>query len=156
MNTTAGYMINNARPGEGIWTDVDKSRTVRVKVVDKPKAIEAEENTGGYDSDDFELTEDDFGFDLEFDNKDEESENDFELDLDTEEEYFEELFEEEEINPLDYLQKVKVKKRRLVSAAHGIIFTTFEKIAMVAGGVAVVAAAAVLVIFIIKKKKKAK
>lgn len=39
MNTTAGYMINNARPGEGIWTDVDKSRTVRVKVVDKPKNI---------------------------------------------------------------------------------------------------------------------
>ena len=39
INMTSGYMINNARPGEGVWTDVEKSTKVRVKVVDSPSDI---------------------------------------------------------------------------------------------------------------------
>ncbi len=143
--------------GIGGWGLLDVSD---IQVVDKQPIKVAEDGSGDFD-DLLDFTEQDFGFDFEFDNVEQEetpNENlDFEFEADEDLSYETDEEEvEEEINPLDYLQKVKVKKRRLVSSAHGIIFTTFEKIAMIAGGVAAVGAVTFLVIFIIKKSKKRK
>lgn len=112
------------------------------KVVAKPALLNSGEEDLGYEDGDIEEAED-FGFEFDFDNRDEE----FEMET-------QDTAEKEEINPLDYLNKVKVKKRRLVSAAHGIIFTTLEIVGMIAGGVAVLAGATFLAIFLIKKRKK--
>lgn len=112
------------------------------KVVAKPPLKGSEDGDSAYEDGDYEEYED-FGFEFNFDNVDQEFE------LETEE-------VKEEIDPLDYLNKVKVKKRRLVSAAHGIIFTKLEIAGMIAGGIAVLGAVTFLTIFLVKKRKKKK
>lgn len=132
MKTNAGQDLRYCFGGKGCLG------IENAKVVDKPPLIGSGDGDTTYEDGDYEESQD-FGFEFEFDNIDQ----DFEL-------------ESEEINPLDYLNKVKVKKRRLVSAAHGIIFTKLEIAGMIAGGVAVLGAATFLAIFLIKKRKKKK
>lgn len=127
-----------------------------IRVVDKQPVKGTDSSDEDYADGDFIFGDVDFGFEFEFDNVENENvDTDFEFDFNEDSNY--ESEEENtvmEINPLDYLQKVKVKKRRLVSPAHGMIFTTFEKVAMVAGAVVAVGAITLLVVLIIKKSKK--
>ena len=75
---------------------------------------------------------------------------------------YEEIFEsdepevEAEKDPYEGMMQVKITERKLIKKGHGIIFTLFEKIAMIAGAVAVIGGLIFATVFLIKKARKKK
>lgn len=107
--------------------------------------------------------DDDYGFDFSgdsnyFDDLDDFGEFDFGDDFSDSEYEYEET-DDGEIEETANTRTARVRKRRLVSAGHGWIFTKLEIAAMIAGGVLVLAGVTVAVVVVVrnvKKKKKIK
>ena len=121
-----------------------------IRIVNKPPiaALDDDEDNGGGSSDLY--VPEDYDFDF---SDDHESGDDFSFDDSfNDDSYIDAVDENVNAGKI----KVRIKKRKLIEKGHGIIFTVWEKIGMVAGAVAVLSGLVTAVIFIIRKVKSPK
>lgn len=128
-----------------------------LKIVEKPKSKEnilddsdeTIDNSGNVDIDyEFEFSSDNIDSDSDFynDGMFDENTNDFEGEIDG-------IDIDEQKDPHEGMVQARIKKRRLVQKGHGIIFNTFEKIAMIFGAVVFVGGIISAIILIVRKVK---
>ena len=118
-----------------------------INVVEKPKL-----QTGGDFSNETVEIIGDYEFDLDFDNLDDTVDYGYNDDF---------SFEDNDIvdapqDPRELLEKVNIRKRRLIKRGHGIIFEKWEIALMIAGGAVLLGGAGLTTVLLIKRKKRKK